>query len=98
MLLQIENMRDRQAAGQLPSGVEIPIVSHTATTAEVRFTERSTQDLFDDIYNAKTVERWGYKWPKDKKGKPTKEVRQKKVLDARGKRSIINQRFVSTTK
>src|SRR4051794_13163218 len=65
LLLQIENMRERQVAGQLPSDREIPeIVEETATTAVICFTERSAQDLFDDLYNANLVERWTYKWPK----------------------------------
>jgi hypothetical protein len=85
--LQIENMRERQAAGQLPADREIPqVVEQTATTAVIRFTERSAQDLFDDLYNSNPVERWTYKWPKDKKGKPTKEVSEE-VTDARGKKT-----------
>ncbi len=57
LLLQIENMRDRQGVGQLPSDREIPeVIEQTATTAVVRFTERSAQDLFDDLYAAQTVE------------------------------------------
>jgi CRISPR-associated protein Cmx8 len=65
LMLQIENMRERQAAGQLPAGREIPeIVEQTATTAVIRFTERSAQDLFDDLYDAETVEvRSKSKWP-----------------------------------
>src|SRR4051794_10594381 len=57
LLLQIENMRERQEKGRLPSDCEIPeIVGRTGTTAVVRFTVRSTQNLFDDLYAAETVE------------------------------------------
>lgn len=57
LLLQIENMRDRRDAGQLKEDREIPeVIQQTATSIEVRFTERSTQDLFDDLYAAETVE------------------------------------------
>lgn len=53
LLLQIENMCERQQVGQLPSSCEIPkVIERTPTTARVRFTERSLQDLFDDLYDA----------------------------------------------
>jgi hypothetical protein len=39
----------------LPSD-EIPeVVEQTATTARIRFTERSIQTLFDDLYDAEMV-------------------------------------------
>ncbi len=57
LLLQIENMRERRDAGQLGSDREVPeVVEQTATTVVVRFTERSAQDLFDDLYAAETAE------------------------------------------
>lgn len=56
LALQIENMRERRNAGLLPPGREIPDIEWTATGATVRFTERSTQDLFDDLYDAEPVE------------------------------------------
>jgi CRISPR-associated protein Cmx8 len=56
LILQIENMHKRQEKGQLAPDLEIPDIKHTATTAEVRFTERSAQNLFDDLYAAQTVE------------------------------------------
>src|SRR3954447_482695 len=85
LLLQIENMRDRRDAGQLPSDFEIPeVVDQTATVAQVRLTECSVQNLFDDLYHAIPRERWTYKWPKDKKGRPKREVPEE-VTDKRGK-------------
>jgi len=70
LLLQIESMRDRRDAGQLPAECEIPeVLDQTATTVVVRFTERSTQDLFDDLYDAEVVEVFSKsKWS----GKPAK--------------------------
>jgi len=56
LLLQIGSMRERRDSGQLPPELEIPEVEHSATTADVRFTERSAQSLFDDLYEAETVE------------------------------------------
>ena len=85
LLLQIENMRERRDKGQLPSEREIPeLTEKTATTAVCRFTQRSAQALFDDLYHANPKERWTYKWPKEKKGKPKKEVPEE-VIDGRGK-------------
>src|SRR3954468_24518206 len=58
LLLQIEDMRERRDTGRLRSDIEIPeVVGQTATTAEIRFTERSVQDLFDDLYAAEIVEK-----------------------------------------
>jgi len=57
LLLSIENMDERKQAGLLKPEIEIPeVVAKTATTATIRFTERSAQDLFDDLYAAKIVE------------------------------------------
>jgi CRISPR-associated protein Cmx8 len=57
LILQIENMRERRDAGQLPSDSEIPeVVERTASSAVIQFTERSAQNLFDDLYAAETVE------------------------------------------
>lgn len=70
LLLQIESMRERRDAGQLPAECEIPqVLDQTPTTVVVRFTERSTQDLFDDLYDAEVVEVFSKsKWS----GKPAK--------------------------
>ncbi len=57
LLLQIEDMRERRQVGQLLSSCEIPeVIEQTPTTARIRFTERSVQDLFDDLYDAEMVE------------------------------------------
>jgi CRISPR-associated protein Cmx8 len=57
LLLQIEDMRERQRVGQLRADVEIPeVIEQTSTTAVIRFTKRSTQDLFDDLYDAEMLE------------------------------------------
>ena len=57
MLLQIEDMHQRRDAGLLPADCEIPeVIEQTATTAVIRFAERSAQDLFDDLYAAESVE------------------------------------------
>src|SRR4051794_17349522 len=57
LLLQIENMRERKRANQLPPDREVPeVVEETATAAVVRFSERSVQDLLDDLYAAEMVE------------------------------------------
>ena len=57
LLLQIEDMIERRENGDLPAEIEIPeVIEQTATTALIRFAERSTQDLFDDLYAAETIE------------------------------------------
>jgi CRISPR-associated protein Cmx8 len=56
LLLQIEDMRERRAKGFILPSDEIPeVVEQTATTARIRFTERSIQTLFDDLYDAEMV-------------------------------------------
>jgi hypothetical protein len=93
LLLLIENMGERKQAGLLKPEIEIPeVVAKSATTATIRFTERSAQDLFDDLYNANPVERYTDKWPKDKKGKPTREVPEE-ATNVRGKKSIKNRYY-----
>ena len=88
LLLQIESMRERRDKGLLEADRDVPeVVEQTATTAVIRFSERSAQDLFDDLYNANPIERWTYKWPKDKKGRPKREVPEE-VTDARGRKSV----------
>lgn len=88
LLLQIENMRERRAARQLPTSCEIPeIIGQTSTTVVIRFSEHSVQALIDDLYNANPVERWTYKWPKDKKGRPKREVPEE-ITDARGRKAV----------
>src|SRR4051812_8219990 len=87
LLLLIENMRDRQEQGQLPADHEIPkIIAPSSTAVTIHFTGQSAQNLFDDLYNAIPKERFTYKWPKDKKGKPKREVAEE-VTDARGRKS-----------
>jgi CRISPR-associated protein Cmx8 len=60
LLLQIENMRERRLKGQLPHDCEVPEIisqgNRSGTSVVVRFTQRSVQDLFDDLYAAETVE------------------------------------------
>jgi CRISPR-associated protein Cmx8 len=57
MILQIESMHERREAGRLRSNLEIPeVFRQSSTTIEVRFTEQSAKDLFDDLYAAETVE------------------------------------------
>jgi CRISPR-associated protein Cmx8 len=57
LLLQIDSMNERLAAGALPGEVEAPVVEEvSAGSARVRFTAKSTQDLLDDLYGAEIVE------------------------------------------
>src|SRR3954470_13061550 len=60
MLLQIEDMAERRRKGLLPQQCEVPEILPSlgpmTTAVVVRFTERSAQDLFDDLYAAETVE------------------------------------------
>ncbi len=64
LLLQIDSMNERKAAGQLPPTVMVPeVVARSAAGATVRFTAPSVQDLFDDLYmatveEAKSATRW----------------------------------------
>ena len=55
LLLQIESMSERRAVGALPRECQVPeVVEHAVSFARIRFTKRSVQDLFDDLYAAQT--------------------------------------------
>jgi CRISPR-associated protein Cmx8 len=85
LLLQIESMSERRAAGVLPSKMEIPKVEETTSSSTtISFSETSMQALFDDLYSAEVVEavsstRWPGATPKEerpnlapKEGEPKK--------------------------
>src|SRR4051794_32947209 len=65
LILQIESMNERKARGLLGSDVEVPeIVEKSLAAAAIRFTSRSVQSLFDDLYSAEVVEvRSASRWP-----------------------------------
>jgi CRISPR-associated protein Cmx8 len=52
LLLQIESMRARN----IPQSQIPEVVESSATQAVIRFTEQSTQGIFDDVYDAEIVE------------------------------------------
>ena len=72
LLLLIENMTERQEVKQLSADRAIPeVTNQTSTTATVRFTAESAQSLFDDLYDAESVEiRSKTKWA----GTPEKRI------------------------
>ena len=72
LLLQIESMNERQKARKLSADRVIPeVTAQTSTTATIRFTTLSMQDLFDDLYDAEPVEiRTKTKWA----GTPEKRI------------------------
>src|SRR5260370_20512172 len=52
LVLQIRSMTDRKLPNE-----SIPVIEElTPTTAKVRFTAKSVQGLFDDVYDAQTVQ------------------------------------------
>lgn len=58
LLLQIEDMVERRSVGLLkPADLPLPeVTARTPTTAKIRFTATSIQNLFDDLYDAELVE------------------------------------------
>jgi CRISPR-associated protein Cmx8 len=65
LLLQIDSMAERRAAGLVPPETRVPeIVHRSAMAALIRLTSRSVQDLLDDVYAAEVVEvRSSKRWP-----------------------------------
>jgi CRISPR-associated protein Cmx8 len=65
LLLQIDSMNERKAAGTLPEDVHVPeIVVRSAKVVVIRFMKSSVQDLLDDAYSAEVVEvRSARRWP-----------------------------------
>ncbi len=75
LLLQIDSMNERRAAGALPPIFELPsIVDRTSSYVTIRFTERSIWNLFDDLYDAEVVEQDRKQKQQNKEPKYTKEV------------------------
>src|SRR5258707_962146 len=83
LILQIRSMHERHRPQDT-----IPVVDVLSTSATVTFTEKSVQGLFDDFYDAQTVEvavrsKWPGRHPKgekeveeiDEEGKPRKAKR-----------------------
>jgi CRISPR-associated protein Cmx8 len=84
LLLQVDSMAERKAAGALSADLELPVVEHTATSATVQLTAPALQGLLDDLYAARTVERSAKSWASNNK-EPPKRVEVVSVTDARGK-------------
>jgi len=57
LLLQIDSMNERKEAAALPMNLELPtIIERAPAFVGIRFTERGTQNLFNDLYDAEVVE------------------------------------------
>ncbi len=81
LLLQIRSMKDRRIAPEMIPNVE----ELTRTTARITFTRDSVQGLFDDLYDAKIVEKSSpTKWPN---GAIKREEIQQRPIHQRVERS-----------
>jgi hypothetical protein len=68
-------MKERKAAGVLPDAIEVPeVVDRSGSAATFRFTMRSVQHLFDDLYDAEVVEQTRRKKQQNKEPKRVIEV------------------------
>lgn len=93
LLLQIDSIAERVEHGALPR--DTPLVAVTArcpTSAELCFTSASVQVLFDDLYAAKSVEKWTPTWDAKREKKP-KRVEVVEVTDKKGKKSKQKRHF-----
>jgi CRISPR-associated protein Cmx8 len=79
LLLQVDSMAERRADVERPEFTE-----RAPTTVAVRLTASAVQNLLNDLYAARTVERFARSWGKDNR-EPPKRVEVVSVADARGK-------------
>ncbi|MDR3635104.1 MAG: type I-MYXAN CRISPR-associated protein Cmx8 [Isosphaeraceae bacterium] len=92
LLLQIDSMKARMAAGALPSDLELPTVSDQGSTSvKIGFTERAVINLYDDLYDAEVVEQLCRQKKQDKEPKRIIEV---EVTDRATKKVKKEKRYI----
>ena len=92
LLLQIDSMKERKAAGALPSDLELPTVSdRESASVKIVFTERAVINIYNDLYDAEVVEQ---PFRKKKKDKEPKRIIEIEVTDRATKKLKKEKRYI----